>query len=199
MAHDAPPRGSPKPGGVSRNSETPTAAGNIIDENDIEEDLEDLGSIDELLAETDQGWDIDAQVLTLKQAAGTRPLAEQSSPGVVRAKMPSRSVSIPTPYELAPNATGRSAVPTPDPSPVPSVLTRSRVPSKAPPPLPRKPSMSVPTPAPRGAEPSPVRLPADMSQADALVDLLNARVSWRSRARPSWVTTGARRRTRRPR
>lgn len=177
MAHDAPPRGSPKPGGASATGETPTAAGNIIDESEVEDDLEDLGSIDDLLAETDQGWDIEAQVLTLKQAAATRPLAEQSSPGTMRPKMPSRAVSIPTPYELAPNATGRAAIANTEVSPVPQPAARSRLPSKAPPPLPRKPPTVVPTPAGRSPEPSPVRVPADMAQPDALIDLLNARVT----------------------
>ena len=56
-------------------SEPETLSGSVLDEAEIEEDLEDLGSIDRLLAETDQGWDIDAQMQTLKAAAGTRPLA----------------------------------------------------------------------------------------------------------------------------
>ncbi|HEX3343165.1 MAG TPA: hypothetical protein VHS09_01280, partial [Polyangiaceae bacterium] len=54
-------------------SEPETLSGSVLDEAELEEDLEDLGSIDRLLAETDQGWDIDAQMQTLKAAAGTRP------------------------------------------------------------------------------------------------------------------------------
>ncbi|HEY5240641.1 MAG TPA: hypothetical protein VIJ22_04210, partial [Polyangiaceae bacterium] len=59
-------------------SEPETLSGSVLDEAELEEDLDDVGSIDRLLAETDQGWDIDAQVQTLKAAAGTRPLGEQS-------------------------------------------------------------------------------------------------------------------------
>src|ERR1700680_2202431 len=101
MAQDA----RPKTGAKKDGRDSQTLAGAVIDEADIQEDLEveeELGSIDELLAETDQGWDIDAQVLTLKQAAGTRPLGEQSSTGTMRPKMPSKALQLPTPFELAP-------------------------------------------------------------------------------------------------
>ncbi len=135
------------------------------------------GSIDELLAETDQGWDIDAQVLTLKQAAAVGPSHEPSWPAAMRPPAPSRSVAIPTPYELAPSTVARSSIGSVEISPPPSLTPRSRVPSKAPPPLPRKPPPSLPPSANRSPGPSPVRVPADMAQADALIDLLNARVT----------------------
>ena len=92
-------------------SEIETVAGNLIDEAEIEDDLEDLGSIDELLAETDQGWDIDAQVLTLKQAAAVGPQHDPSWPAAMRPPAPSRSVAIPTPYELAPSTVARQIAP----------------------------------------------------------------------------------------
>src|SRR5258708_782924 len=65
-------------------------------------DAGDLRAIDKLLAETDQGWDVEAQVLTLKQAAAAKPLAEHAAvagepPSASRHKLP-----IPTPFELAP-------------------------------------------------------------------------------------------------
>src|SRR6202035_2896744 len=46
-----------------------------------------------------------------------------------------------------------------------------------PPPLPRKGPPPLPPPAAGRPEPSPVRLPADMSQPGALIDLLHARVT----------------------
>jgi len=189
MAQDA----RPKTGAKKNDSDSQTLAGAVIDEADIQEDLEEeeeLGSIDELLAETDQGWDIDAQVLTLKQAAGNRPLGEQSSTGTMRPKMPSRSLQLPTPFELAPTTIrgepARTGAAPAEVSPPPvGVTAKPKRASKAPPPpLPPPPgvparkgasvSMSV---GARTPEPSPVRLPTDMAQPDALIDLLNARVS----------------------
>ncbi|HEY8090977.1 MAG TPA: hypothetical protein VIF09_24110, partial [Polyangiaceae bacterium] len=162
-------------------SEPETLPGSVLDEAELVEDDDDAGSIDRLLAETDQGWDIDAQVDSLKAAAGTRPLGEQSGTTGIRPPMPSRALHIPTPFELGPtsiSAAPRSsgALPT-EPSPAPR--TGSKRPSKAPPPLPRKGPPPLPSPpsGPSRPEPSPVRLPADMSQPGALVDLLHARVT----------------------
>lgn len=187
MAHDARPRGATRPAG----SEPETIPGGVIDGSEVEEDLDedlqddlqpdeegdDLASIDELLAETDQGWDIDAQLLTLKEAAGTKPLAEQSRPGAMRPPLPSRSLHVPTPFELAPRL-ARSAGDA-EASPA-TISTRPRVPSRAPPPPPPRrggtPFGVGSTPG-RSPEPSPVRVPTDMAQADALVDLLHARVA----------------------
>lgn len=188
MAQDAGPPGPSRAKASQTSSEPETLPGSLLEEAEVEEDLDDLGSIDKLLAETDQGWDIDAQVLTLQQAAGTKPLAEQSQSTGIRPPMPSRAVHIPTPFELAPSGTPSGYTPTstalsvPAPavsSPPPSIVVPKRG-SKAPPPLPRKvppplppsPSLSLRTP-----EPSPVRLPADMSQPGVLVDLLNARIA----------------------
>ncbi len=183
MAHDARPGGSPGPRASLSGSETdpirPTAT-SVVDEAEVEEDVDDLGSIDELLAETDQGWDIDAQVLTLKQAAATHPAAEGSRPGPMRPRMPSRSMPLPSPFELAPSAPGRAAPALPELSPLPTLQNRSRTPSKAPPPLPnqaRKAPPPLPAPSERSPAASSVRVPADMAQADALVDLLSARVT----------------------
>jgi tetratricopeptide (TPR) repeat protein len=166
-------------------SEPETLSGSVLDEDEleVEEDVDDLdlGSIDRLLAETDQGWDIDAQMQTLKAAAGTRPLVEQSTSTGIRPPMPSRAIHIPTPFELGPTeiSTARSSeVLATEPSPAPPRMG-SRAPSRTPPlPLPRKGGPPpLPSPTSNKAEPSPVRLPADMSQPGALVDLLNARVT----------------------
>jgi tetratricopeptide (TPR) repeat protein len=177
MAHDARPRGSPKPDSEKSSREIETVAGNLIDEAEVEDDLEDLGSIDELLSETDQGWDIEAQVLTLKQAAAVQPPEDPSWPAAMRPSMPSRSVALPTPFELAPSTVARASTAVTEVSPAPSFVSRSKVPSKAPPPLPRKAPPPLPSGGSRSLEPSPVRVPTDMAQADALIDLLNARVT----------------------
>jgi flagellar motility protein MotE (MotC chaperone) len=172
MAHRA--------GTTREESEPETLPGAVIEDAEIAEEVEpeadDLGSIDRILAETDQGWDIEAQVLTLQQAAGTRPLAEQSTTGV-RPPMPSRALHIPTPFELAPtqipgSARAEGSAPSVRPAPA-SQPARS----KQPPPLPRKaaPSVGSVRAAERALE--PVRMPADMSQPGALLDLLYARVA----------------------
>jgi tetratricopeptide (TPR) repeat protein len=160
----------------------------MLEEAEIEEDLDDLGSIDRLLAETDQGWDIEAQVLTLKEAAAKHPLAEPSATTGVRQPMASRALHIPTPYELAPTqvspspsvvpaARSSGSLATDHPSQAPQRIG-GKTPSKAPPPLPRKGPPPLPAPPAIGKpEPSPVRLPADMSQPGVLVDLLQARVA----------------------
>ena len=177
MAHDARPRGSPGPRASQTGSETAPLPHNVVDEAEVEEDSDDLGSIDELLAATDQGWDIDAQVLTLKQAAAVLPAGEGAAPGPMRPRTPSRSVTLPTPCELAPSGAGHPPGALPELSPLPTLQPRARVPSKAPPPLPRRHSLSPPLPSERSPGPSPVRVPADMAQADALIDLLSARVT----------------------
>jgi len=159
-------------------SEPETLSASLLDEDELEEDLDDLGSIDRLMAETDQGWDIDAQVQTLKAAAGTRPLGEQSAAAGIRPPLPSLALHIPTPFELGPTqiATVRSSGAPPELSPSQRFLDRRT--SRVPPPLPRKGPPPLPGPGSiRPEQPSPVRLPADMSQPGALVDLLNARVT----------------------
>jgi len=172
---------------IPAGNEPETLPGSIVDEAEIEEDLDDLGSIDKLLTETDQGWDIEAQVLTLQQAAGNKPLAEQSAATGLRPPLPSLALQLPTPFELGPGgapATARSSsssltptteVTAPPARPAPAPAPKKT--SKAPPPLPRKPPLPVPPASVRTPEPSPVRLPADMSQPGALVDLLHARVT----------------------
>src|SRR5262245_3628435 len=66
----------------------------------VEDDESETGSIDKLLALTDQGWDIDEQVRTLKVAAD-----EQAAPREAPAPMPrSPSLMIPSPAELAKGA-----------------------------------------------------------------------------------------------
>jgi len=143
-------------------SELETLPGTVIDGADVVEDDDVFAPIDRLLAQTDQGWDVDAQVLTLKQAAGTRPLAEQTP-----AKAPAAASlrpALPAPFDLAPTQIPEKRVKPP-----------SRLP-KGPPPLPRQAPPPLPGAGPRSQQP-PVRMPADMSQPGALIDLLNARVA----------------------
>jgi tetratricopeptide (TPR) repeat protein len=163
--------------------EPETLSGSVLDDAEIEvEDIEDFGSIDRLLAETDQGWDLDAQMLTLKEAAIRGSMVDRGEVTDIRPPLPSRALHIPTPFELAPTQISTAGrLPTPSPSePSPVGRTGGRQASKAPPPpLPRKgpPPLPAPPPGANLREVSPVRLPADMSQPGALVDLLNARVS----------------------
>src|SRR5579871_5502452 len=119
-------------------SEPETLPGSMLEEAEVEEDLDDLGSIDKLLAETDQGWDIEAQVLTLQQAAAAKEPSRSVPPA--RAPMPSRALHIPTPFELAPQPLAAAAQAAESPTPTAVGLPPPRRPSKAPPPLPRKPA-----------------------------------------------------------
>ncbi|HEY4015929.1 MAG TPA: hypothetical protein VGM06_21480 [Polyangiaceae bacterium] len=111
-------------------------------------DSDDFGAIDRLLAETDRGWDVDAQVLTLKQAAAAKPLAVQ-----VQVSEMATTQALPT---LRPGKPKR--------------------PSKAPPPQ-RKLPPPLPPPSGRVHAASPERAHADMVQPGSLVDLLKARVA----------------------
>ena len=144
---------------------------------------QDLGSIDKLLALTDEGWELDEQVKTLKQAALSRPI--EAPPRKAGSK-----VHIPTPFELAPTQHGSAAL---EPSPVPPSVRPPPLPppgagTKRPPPLPPTASKRPPPLPPshaaisragdsgstsRGSGASPV---GDYAQPTALVDLLAARL-----------------------
>jgi tetratricopeptide (TPR) repeat protein len=140
-------------------------------------DAGDLGAIDKLLVETDKGWDVEAQVLTLKQAAATRPLAEQGE--TVRGPpSPARHrLSIPTPFELGP-AHAAPAQGTTATQSLPTLrISKSKRPSKEPPAPRRKGPPPLPPGSGRLPDVSPARMPADMSQPAALVDLLHARIA----------------------
>jgi cellulose synthase operon protein C len=143
-------------------SEPGTLPGTVLEDADIVDDDDVFAPIDRLLAETDQGWDVDAQVLTLKQAAATRPLAEQA-PAKAPAGPSLRPVPLPSPFDLAATQIPEKRVKAP-----------SRLP-KGPPPLPRPAPAPAPVAGSRSQETS-VRSPADMAQPGALIDLLNARV-----------------------
>src|SRR5579859_3051340 len=111
---------------------------------------DDPGSLDGLLAATDQGWDVEAQVLTLQQAAATT-LARDN--GQVSRDM------------------ARDLSPHPPAAPRPS--SPSSRPSRGPPPLPRK----GPPPLPVSPTPPPARGQTDWLHPDSLVDLLQARAA----------------------
>ncbi|HLK37237.1 MAG TPA: hypothetical protein VKU41_10835, partial [Polyangiaceae bacterium] len=145
-AHTGPKDGEP---------ETLPGEANPIDPSDLEEDIDEHGSIDKLIAETDQGWDIDEQVLTLQQAAAAKSSSETEpeSPPVTPERPP-----------------GGFSRPPKGPPPLPrdgSPARSTRPRPKAPPPLPGS----------RSAEHISVRPPSEMSHPDAIVDLLTARVA----------------------
>src|SRR5579883_34191 len=165
----------------------------------------DLEAVDRLLAETDLGWDVEAQVLTLKQAAASVP-PERAAAGEPTTDTSARTLPIPTPFELGPVAVRDAA------EALPTVkMTKPRRSSRAPAAgasepaasraeparARRKVAASTPPPAARASEPppsaadardrgqaaaSPHRLPADMSHPSALVDLLHARIATLERA-----------------
>jgi tetratricopeptide (TPR) repeat protein len=142
-----------------------------LEDADLEEELdEDLGPIDQLLAQTDQGWDIEAQVQTLKAAAAAPALTEAGATAAARS-MPSHVLHIPTPFDLA---TVRMVSNGPAPLVEPPLRKK---PASPPASVGRKAAPTQGAPASSRAEPSPVRLPADMSQPGALIDLLLARVA----------------------
>jgi tetratricopeptide (TPR) repeat protein len=102
----------------------------LLDENELEEDLEDhdiddLGSLDALLAETDLGWDIDAQVLTLKEAAsatrGPAPAEKSPPPPRVAGGRPASKPPPPLPRRAQP-----------PPLPATGARTSESIPARAP-------------------------------------------------------------------
>ena len=80
----------------------------MLDDAELDAEGEDHGSIDRLMAATDQGWDVDEQVLTLQKAAASQPAAREVS------KVDSRP---PPPRKGPPPLPGRPSW-TPEPSPV---------------------------------------------------------------------------------
>ncbi len=81
----------------------------VIDDAEFDASGDDRGSIDWLMAATDQGWDVDEQVLTLQKAAASQPAAREVS------KVDSRPP--PGPRKGPPPLPGRTSW-TPEPSPV---------------------------------------------------------------------------------
>lgn len=142
---------------------------------EAQDSTHDLASVDKLLALTDEGWEIDEQVKTLKQAALSRPIGEQA------ARKPPGKVHLPTPFELAPTEVG--SAPAIEPSPVPSSARPPPLPSpsRKPPPLPAPSRKPPPLPASRAGDTSSSSRgsPAgsDLVQPAALVDLLSARLA----------------------
>jgi tetratricopeptide (TPR) repeat protein len=147
-------------------------------------DTGDLGAIDRLLAETDQGWDVEAQVLTLKQAAASRPpiaLGGDTGEPVTASR---HTVSIPTPFELGPAQMGAMIAGSAGGLDLPTLkISRTRrtskgpPPSKVPPPLRRKGPPPLPPPSTRTPEAPSARQPPDLLQPSVLCDLLHARLA----------------------
>ncbi len=139
----------------------PSSAGPIdVDlEEDADDEADELGALDHLLADPDSSWDVDAQARTLQQAAETTRLSGDSSP-----------VS-------GPVSTG---APPPTRSKGPPPLPRkggSRMPV---PPAARSPSPGpvapVGSPVAATAQP-PMRVVTDLLAPDGLIDLLQSRVA----------------------
>jgi tetratricopeptide (TPR) repeat protein len=163
--------------GVRSAPEPEPSSGTLVDEDDVELVPHDAEGADEtpedpmdrLLAETDEGWDVEEQRLTLKQTAAAMPKQAASEPPTGDSPplpaTPSKAPSASTAFDLAP-----TRVPDKRLKPPPKL-------PKPPTPPPRKVSMA-PTPGGAGRpEPSPVRTPTDIAQHDALIDLLVERVA----------------------
>jgi tetratricopeptide (TPR) repeat protein len=117
--------------------------------------------IDRLLAETDEGWDVEEQRLTLKRTAATMP------------RQPAFPSEPPTAQDSSPTQVpDRSRVPPPPRLPKPSAPPHRR--------SSLTPSPASLTPAPLGVTPTHTRTSSqapDMAQPEALFDLLGARVA----------------------
>jgi tetratricopeptide (TPR) repeat protein len=132
---------------------TPTAAipiesegleTDVIDVPDSTDSLDvrpSMVSIDGLLALTDEGWDIDDQVRTLKNAAEQKT----KSPSIRAAGPKPGSLRLPTPYEIGPIHTSRGIGEARAPGP-------GRKPTSIPPPLPPGHTSQPPGPAPSGSK-----------------------------------------------
>jgi tetratricopeptide (TPR) repeat protein len=161
-----------------------TGPGAVLSTRDIVEidevmDRPSMGSIDKLLAITDEDWDIDNQVQTLKNAAELKAPVRPSRPPAARPP----PLRLPTPYEIGPTiamaslAAGAVAsapsrrVPS-VPPPLPGTSSRPPPRPKGPPPLPPFPGkqgsfLPAPQPPPKQAE----------STGTSLVELLTARAA----------------------
>lgn len=124
--------------------EIPPSTEDISDAIDV--DFDDTGSVDKLLAMTGEGWSIEEQQQTLKEAAKDNEKHDTSPPAAKPALM------IPTPFDFgarddesgAQKLPGRAA-----PPPLPAA-------GAAPPPLPSAPSVSPPSvPPPKPSVPPP--------------------------------------------
>ncbi len=164
---------------------------------------EDKSSIDNLLALTDEGWDIDEQVRTLQIASGDPPsrmmkvpTSEMVLPSAQELAPAPKKSTIPPPLparkSIPPPLPAKASVPTPPPTPAPSKVPP--LPSKKPPPP--VPSKKPPVPVSSGKLPSfaedisplPQQAPLppprerarsvfDPMSAESLVELLVARIS----------------------
>jgi thioredoxin-like negative regulator of GroEL len=83
-----------------------------IDDFDAEVEDDDHGSIDRLMAATDQGWDVDEQVLTLQKAAAASPASAEVSKADSRPPPGGRGKG-PPPLPAAPVPTRTSWTPEP--------------------------------------------------------------------------------------
>ena len=182
MAHE---RAEPEAKGASEREST-TDPGEVIDiSTDEGDEIAGPESIDNLLALTNEGWDIDQQVKKLQTAAGQQPAFRTDIPRAP--KVP--NVMVPTPFELGgmrpasfsqpaivestPPSIGVPSVGSPSrPPPLPGARGKSSVPPpsgrRGPPPLPRT------TPEPPLAKARPQ---IDPLASASLVDLLQARVA----------------------
>ncbi len=135
-----------------------TTSSALLDDADVIQETDDLASLDRLVAETDQGWDVDAQVRTLREAAVVPPPVER--PPVERGKLDSR----PPPVRKGPPPLPPSLAPAPPVSTGPSL---SGLPGL---------SHSGSGAGARTPDPLPVRMPADVSHSGALIDVLQTRL-----------------------
>ncbi len=177
MAHE---RGGPPLQPDAQHEEPATSPGARLIEPDATELVRDVSSIDHLLALTDDGWDLDSQVKTLKQAALRPPRIPAPPPKKT-------GLHVPTPLELAPTIIGPAQIAlrgnagdAARPSGPPG---HKRPDSKRPPPLPRPsgaPHSHTPAHTPSHTpEPSPSRqspTTADIANPGTLVELLQARL-----------------------
>jgi cellulose synthase operon protein C len=162
--HNAPDR-EPSTGALVDESDVEFVEGGPDSPTPPEKPSVATGSMEKLLAETDEGWDIEDQRMTLKKAAADlpRPSLVDAAPPVAPSGPP-KPIPAPTAFDLAPTRV-------PD--------RRLKPPPRPPKPVPPPRKVSA-TPSPAGVvrtELSPVSTPPDMAQADALVDLLSARIA----------------------
>ena len=86
---------------AAKSADAPTDRGSSTDPGEVIDLIDDAdeaapGSIDNLLALTDDGWDIDQQVKKLQTAAGQQPAFRPEIPRAPNVP----SVMVPTPFEL---------------------------------------------------------------------------------------------------
>ncbi len=98
---------------TTKTTDLDTVPLDVIDDAEFDAEGDDHGSIDRLMAATDQGWEVDEQVVTLQKAAASQPTAREGAKVESRPPPSLRKGPPPLPMPMPARPSW-----TPEPSPV---------------------------------------------------------------------------------